>query len=64
MLEAHFGHPLDPAFADWRPGDQRVFVADIRKASRMLDWSPKVGVAEGVGRLLAWIDENRGLFTV
>ena len=64
LLEAHFGHPLDPAFADWRPGDQRVFVADIRKAARLLDWSPKVGVAEGVGRLLAWIDANRGLFMV
>jgi CDP-paratose 2-epimerase len=64
MLEGHFGRPLDPAFADWRPGDQRVFVADIRKAARLLDWSPKVEVADGVGRLLGWIGENRGLFTV
>jgi len=30
----------------------------------MLDWAPKVSTAEGVARLLAWIDENRGLFTV
>lgn len=64
MLERHFGRPLDPPFADWRPGDQPVFVADIRKASRLLDWSPRVSTADGVARLLAWIDENRGLFTV
>jgi len=63
-LEAHFGRPMGPAFADWRPGDQRVFVADIRKAARLLDWSPKVATADGVARLLAWIGENRGLFTV
>jgi CDP-paratose 2-epimerase len=64
MLEAHFGHALHPGFADWRPGDQRVFVADIRKAARLLDWSPQVSTTEGVARLLAWIDRNRELFTV
>ena len=64
ILERHFGRPMDPAFADWRPGDQRVFVADIGKAARLLDWAPKVATADGVARLLAWIDANRGLFTV
>ena len=64
MLEAHFGRKLDPPFADWRPGDQRVFVADIRKAGRLLGWSPKVSTADGVGRLLEWIGQNRHLFTV
>ena len=64
MLERHFGRPLDPGFAPWRPGDQRVFVADIRKAARLLGWSPRVEVADGVARLLAWIDANRNLFTV
>ena len=62
ILERHFGRPMSPRFADWRPGDQPVFVADIRKARRLLDWSPKVATADGVARLLAWIGENRGLF--
>ena len=64
LLEAHFGRSLDPAFADWRPGDQPVFVADIRKANAKLGWSPNVPTGEGVARLLAWIGENRDLFTV
>ena len=64
LLEDHFGRSLDPAFADWRPGDQPVFVADIRKASETLDWCPRVSTIDGVGRLLAWIGENRNLFTV
>ncbi len=64
ILEAHFGRSLDPAFADWRPGDQPVFVADIRKAAARLDWSPKVATHDGVARLLAWIGANRSLFTV
>lgn len=62
MLGRAFGRPFDPPMADWRPGDQRVFVADIRKAARLLDWSPEVGTAEGVGRLLGWIRDNRHLF--
>lgn len=61
-LERHIGRPLNPPMADWRPGDQRVFVADIRKAQRLLDWSPRVPTAEGVDRLLAWVSENRALF--
>ena len=64
ILEVHFGRSLDPAFADWRPGDQPVFVADIRKAQARLDWSPQVGTHDGVARLLAWIGANRDLFTV
>ena len=64
MLEKHFGRKLDPPHADWRPGDQRVFVADVRKASRLLGWRPKVSTAEGVGKLLEWIGENKQLFTV
>jgi CDP-paratose 2-epimerase len=61
-LERAFGRPLEPAFADWRPGDQRVFVADIRKAERLLGWSPRVPIAEGVSRLLEWVRGNGDLF--
>lgn len=64
MLEEHFGRELDPPRADWRPGDQRVFVADVRKAARMLGWRPKVSTADGVRKLLEWIGENKQLFTV
>lgn len=61
-LEGAFGRRLDPPYADWRPGDQRVFVADIEKAERLLDWRPRVGVSEGVDELLKWVRDNRTLF--
>ncbi|HVQ30041.1 MAG TPA: NAD-dependent epimerase/dehydratase family protein [Vicinamibacteria bacterium] len=51
-------HPLKVAFADWRPGDQRVFVADIRKAHRDLGWVPQVGVDEGLRRLHLWVSQT------
>jgi CDP-paratose 2-epimerase len=38
-----------------RPGDQAVYISDIRKAARLLDWQPRVSVAEGCAQLHAWI---------
>jgi CDP-paratose 2-epimerase len=62
FLGREFGTDFDPPKGDWRPGDQRVFVADIRKACAMLDWSPKVATHDGISRLLGWVRENRALF--
>jgi CDP-paratose 2-epimerase len=61
-LEQALGRDLDPPYADWRPGDQRVFVADCRKAQRLLGWAPTVAPDEGVETLLHWVRENRALF--
>ena len=61
-LREAFGTDFRPPRGDWRPGDQRVFVADIRKARAKLDWSPRMRTHDGVDRLLGWVRENRGLF--
>ncbi|MBN1373173.1 MAG: GDP-mannose 4,6-dehydratase [Anaerolineaceae bacterium] len=62
LLEKLAGKTLPTAQGDWRPGDQRVFVADVRKAEAELGWRPKVGVEEGIRRLYQWVQENPGLF--
>jgi CDP-paratose 2-epimerase len=62
-LDRLSGRPLDVSYADWRPGDQRIFVCDIRKAGRELGWTPKVSAREGVEKLYRWIESNRALFT-
>jgi CDP-paratose 2-epimerase len=62
LLEKYLGKPVLVKRGDWRPGDQKVFVADIRKAERELGWKPKVEVEEGVGRLFEWVKENKELF--
>ncbi|HOV88082.1 MAG TPA: GDP-mannose 4,6-dehydratase [Syntrophobacteraceae bacterium] len=53
------GVSLQYGHGDWRPGDQRVFVSDNRKAERELGWKPVVGVEEGLDRLIEWVRENR-----
>jgi CDP-paratose 2-epimerase len=62
LLRAQTGAPVRHGFADWRPGDQRVFVADIRRAEAELGWRPRVTPGEGVGRLYEWVAQNRDLF--
>jgi CDP-paratose 2-epimerase len=62
MLEQLLGHKIQVAYDDWRPGDQRIFVADIHKAERELGWRPRVSKQEGVRRLYEWVAANKELF--
>ena len=41
--------------ADWRPGDQKVYVSDTAKAERVLEWKQRVGADEGLERLVEWL---------
>jgi CDP-paratose 2-epimerase len=63
MLKTLMGHEIDVAYDDWRPGDQRIFVADISKAERELGWRPKVRREQGVEALYEWVMSHRSLFT-
>jgi CDP-paratose 2-epimerase len=47
--------------ADWRPGDQRCFVADIRRVHADLGWEPTVTPVEGVQKLWKWTRQNETL---
>ncbi|MDA2923430.1 GDP-mannose 4,6-dehydratase [Acidobacteria bacterium AH-259-L09] len=58
-LEKLLGKPIPYTFDDWRPGDQKVFVCDIRKAKKEFGWAPKVSVKEGVGKLFNWVVKNK-----
>jgi CDP-paratose 2-epimerase len=62
ILEKRVGHSLQVERSDWRPGDQRIYVSDIRKAQKELGWSPKVGVEEGIQKLHDWVRNNIQLF--
>ena len=57
LLERHIGSPLPIEAGPPRHSDQKVFVADISKAARLLGWAPQVGAAGGVARMLDWSRE-------
>jgi CDP-paratose 2-epimerase len=62
ILERLLGKKIEVDRNDWRPGDQKVFYADFRKAQRELGWEPKIDLEEGIERLFNWVIENRELF--
>lgn len=42
-----------------QPGDVPITYADVEKAGRLLGYSPKVGIREGLRRFVAWYREDR-----
>ena len=63
LLEEELGYDIPVAREDWRPGDQRIFVADIRKAQADFGWTPEVDVPTGIKTLLNWVQANRNIFS-
>jgi|SRR5271166_221695 len=52
--------PLSYALAATRPGDQRIYVSDVRRIESDLNWKPRVGWQEGVGIVQEWVRAHRG----
>jgi len=61
-LAKMMGREIPVSWENWRPGDQRVYISDIRKAKQHLDWEPKVVIQNGMQRLFNWIEGNQALF--
>ena len=59
FLEEKLGKRIKYNFSDWRPGDQPLFICDIRKARADFGWEPKVSSNEGIIRLMEWVNQNK-----
>jgi CDP-paratose 2-epimerase len=53
------GHRPATVFDEWRVGDQRWYVSNHGKFSRLTGWQPRVAVEEGGCRLHAWLEAAR-----
>lgn len=42
-----------------RESDQRVFIADTRKAERILKWKPEVTAEAGVAKMVEWVKNKK-----
>lgn len=51
------GREVPVRMADWRAGDQRIYVTDTSSIQRALGWRPRVGVTDGLDRLVQWLQE-------
>ena len=63
LLSELAGREVGVHRAAWRPGDQRVFIADIRRAQAALNWRPSISPEQGIRELYRWVESNPQLFT-
>ncbi len=62
LLEKELGRKIPVDWQAWRPGDQRVFIADIRKANQDFNWEPETDVETGIHKLFEWVRAHQDLF--
>jgi CDP-paratose 2-epimerase len=62
LLSKLRGNKVPRSFGDWRPGDQKTFVSDVRSAYDDFGWSPQHSIQDGVSELYTWVNKNLELF--
>lgn len=50
---------LEYDFKPFRISDQKVFVADISKINKDINWMPKVKAKEGIEEMIYWIENGK-----
>ena len=58
ILRSIHGELPQITHGNWRAGDQRYYVSDIRKFSETAGWTPCYSVGEGVRKLYEWLSES------
>jgi CDP-paratose 2-epimerase len=60
ILEQELNVKLKYQQLPWRSNDQKVFVADIRRAAREFKWQPQVDKKSGLKKMIQWVKDNDG----
>jgi CDP-paratose 2-epimerase len=59
LMQEKYGRDVPIAIEDEpRKADQCIYISDIRKAQRVLRWSPRIGIKEGYERIIEWVRRN------
>jgi len=61
-LELLTGKKPKVKFSNWRPSDQKVYISDVSKLKRELNWQPISPVKTGIKKLTAWVKANKNYF--
>ncbi len=50
------------SYSDWRPSDQKVYISNIAKVQKELNWKPTVTPKDGVAKLVEFVNNNKSIF--
>ncbi len=61
ILEKKLNIQINVNNLKWRLSDQKVFIADNSKIEKLINWSPKINIIQGINETLNWLDNlNNG----
>lgn len=58
ILERKLNIKMEYTQLPWRESDQKVFVADIAKANKIIGWQPLVSKEQGLDNMLNWLQKQ------
>ena len=58
ILEDEIGDNIEYNKLPFRESDQKVFIADISKAKKILNWEPKINAKSGIILMLDWVSNT------
>jgi nucleoside-diphosphate-sugar epimerase len=58
LIEKYLGKKAEVIYKDFHKADLKATWADISKAQKLLGWSPKVSLEEGIKRTVEWFKQN------
>lgn len=61
ILENLLGKKISVTKKDVRPGDQPIYISDIRHIRSKLRWEPKITPEVGIRQLFDWVTENKDI---
>lgn len=61
-LEKKLGKVASHTHEGWRLSDQKVYISDITKVSKALNWRPQTRTEEGIDKLIVWSKANVQMF--
>ena len=59
LVEGYLGKKAKIEYRPFHKADMMATWAEIEKAKRLLNWEPKIDLAEGIRRSVEWYKENR-----
>jgi CDP-paratose 2-epimerase len=58
FLESELDIKMNYTKLPFRESDQLIFIADIEKVTRLLDWEPMISKQEGIRKMIDWVKSN------
>ena len=58
LLKDNFNIKTERTYTTWRKGDTKAYVSDIKKAQKLLHWTPRTRILDGVEQTIKWIEST------